>query len=169
MAEVEKKDWTQEDFTGRGRNSGLVVLDRLQDPGNVGTIIRTADGAGIAGIICVKGTCDIYSPKTLRSSVGSIFRVPIIFVDTDMQAIDLCHSLGVKVAVSCFEGACDYRQAPLGKECAIVVGNEGQGASDVFLERADIRVKIPMFGSLESLNASVAASLLMYEAARKGW
>ena len=169
MAVVAMKESCIEDFFNQGRSTNMLILDRLQDPGNVGTIIRTADAAGFAGIVVVKGTCDIYSPKVVRSAAGSLFRVPIVFVNDAEEAIELAHSQGNKVVVSCFERACNYTEAPLGRRAAIVIGNEGQGVSKKFLTHADYRVKIPMFGTIESLNASVAAAILMYESVNQAF
>lgn len=164
IAVVKKKaqDWFG--FMGPG---SLVILDRLQDPGNIGTIIRTAEAAGCSRIIAIKGTGDMYSPKVVRSAAGSILRMPVAEgIDTE-EAVRICRDAGKKIAVSCLEGALDYRDAGLDENTAIVIGNEGQGVSEELLAKADIKVKIPMTGKIESLNAAVAAGILMYQAAGK--
>ena len=168
LAVVEQKVWTDEEFAERcagGKN--IVVLDRLQDPGNIGTIIRTAEGAGYAAVVCMKGTADIYSPKVIRACAGSMFRMPILQIP-DLPALKkLAGRLGKHLAVTCVAGATRYDELDLTKDIALVIGNEGNGCSDEMIEAADLRITIPMQGSLESLNASVAAGILMYETVRK--
>lgn len=144
----------------------VIILDRLQDPGNIGTIIRTAEAAGFRAIITVKGTGDIYSPKTVRAAAGALFRMPVIEgLDTE-EAVRFCRERGLKVTVTALEGAKECYDADL-RDTAIVIGNEGQGVSDEMLMAADEKVKIPMEGEIESLNAAVAAAVLMYESARQ--
>lgn len=167
LAVVEQKEWTDEEFAERctgGKN--IVVLDRLQDPGNIGTIIRTAEGAGYAAVVCMKGTADIYSPKVIRACAGSMFRMPILQIP-DLPALkELAGRLRKHLAVTCVAGATRYDELDLTKDIALVIGNEGNGCSDEMIEAADLRITIPMQGSLESLNASVAAGILMYETVR---
>ncbi|MCQ2545241.1 MAG: RNA methyltransferase [Clostridia bacterium] len=164
IAVVEKKPQRCFGFTSPGT---VVILDRLQDPGNLGTIIRTAEAAGAAGIIAVKGTGDMYSPKVCRSAAGSLLRMPVVEGLDTKAAVKICREAGKKIAISCMEGAVDYRDAALDENTAIVIGNEGQGVSEEFMELADIKVKIPMKGEIESLNAAVAAGILMYATAGK--
>ncbi|MBR2547226.1 MAG: RNA methyltransferase [Eubacterium sp.] len=148
-----------------GRN--VIVLDRLQDPGNIGTIIRTAEGAGIGAAIFIKGTCDPFSPKVVRACAGSILRLPVVFADSAEDLIGSAHDNCYSLAVTDVRNGVPYYSAGLsGDRKALVIGNEGNGVSDTFLDEADILVNIPMQGRLESLNASVAAALLMYEMAR---
>ncbi|MBQ1471153.1 RNA methyltransferase [Eubacterium sp. AB3007] len=143
----------------------LLVLDKVQDPGNIGTMIRTAEGAGYAGVLCVKGTGDPYSPKAARAAAGSLFRMRICTgVEEHALAAMLC-AMGKRMVVTAMEGE-DYREASLHRDIALIIGNEGNGVSREIMEQADLRVRIPMAGKLESLNASVAAGILMYEAAR---
>lgn len=144
----------------------IAILDRLQDPGNIGTVIRTAEGAGYEAVILVKGTGDVYSPKTVRAAAGSLLRLPILTVENAEEAIRLTHTLDKRVAVTDVHGAYPYDRAGIDEKTALVIGNEGNGVSEAFLSQADIRVTIPMLGKLESLNASVAAGILMYEAVR---
>lgn len=167
IAVVRRQEWTVEKLQARTRqNSNFVVLDRLQDPGNIGTIIRTAEGAGYAAVIAVKGTADIYSPKTIRAAAGSVFRIPIVHVEDGRELGSLAASLGKKLVVTSLDTDTLYFDADLSEGIALVIGNEGGGVSRELLEMADVRVRIPMEGSLESLNASVAAGILMYEARR---
>ena len=157
----------------------VIVLDRLQDPGNIGTILRTAEGAGIKAAIFIKGTCDPFSPKVVRACAGSILRMPIVFCDTAEEFIKIAADTGCKLAVTDVRNGVPYYRAGLSRAVetpekgtaerspiALVIGNEGNGVSDTFLKAADILVNIPMHGKLESLNASVAAALLMYEMSR---
>lgn len=168
LAVVEKRETTTEDFTLMNMtNRNLIVLDRLQDPGNIGTIIRTADGAGYAAVVVMKGTADVYSPKVIRAAAGSVFRVPIIHVEDNRELLQLVTQSKKKLVVTCFDTDNDYFDEDLTKDIALVIGNEGNGISHELLEMADIKVKIPMDGNLESLNASVAAGILMYEAMRQ--
>ena len=147
---------------------GFIVLDRLQDPGNIGTIIRTAEGAGMSAIAIIKGTCDPFSPKVVRACAGSVLRMPLIFFDSAEEFLQAAEDEGVTVAVTDVEKGVPYYSAGLsgGRKTALVIGNEGRGVSEVFKEAAGILVNIPMKGKLESLNAGVAAAILMYEMGR---
>lgn len=147
-------------------SGGIIILDRLQDPGNIGTIIRTAEAAGFSTIIAVKGTADIYSPKVVRAAAGSLFRMNLVDgMETD-KAVGFCREKGLRIIVTSLDGADDCFETDL-KHPAIVIGNEGSGVSREFVEAADKKVKIPMKGEIESLNAAVAAGLIMYESARQ--
>lgn len=143
----------------------FILADKIQDPGNMGTIIRSIHACGFNGLITSKGTVDIYNEKTLRSTMGSIFKVPII-EDRDLEVIKDLKAKGFKLVVSTLEEAVDFYDADIRENIIIAVGNEGNGISKEVLEEADIRVKIPMPGGAESLNAGVAASVMMYEALR---
>ncbi len=154
-----------ESVCGTGKN--LVVLDRLQDPGNIGTIIRTAEGAGYGAVVVLKGTGDVFSPKTIRAAAGSVFRIPIIHVEDNRELRKLADDLGKTLVVTCFDTDTYYFDEDLSADVALVIGNEGRGVSPELLQMADVKIKIPMEGRLESLNASVAAGILMYESRRK--
>lgn len=150
-----------------GDNTVIVILDSVQDPGNMGTIIRTADAAGINGIIASKGCVDPYNPKVLRSTMGSIFHVPLCHGIDMGDALRMAKAKGMKIFASHLEGKIYHFEADFKGSLAIVIGNEASGISrDAFLA-ADVLVKIPMLGKAESLNASVAAGILMYEAVRQ--
>ena len=144
-----------------------MVLDRLQDPGNIGTIIRTAEAAGFHALIAIKGTGDIYSPKTARAAAGSLLRVDVFEGMETAEAIRLCTEKGLRIIASDLDGAVDYTEADLHGNIALVIGNEGSGVSGQIRGAADTKVKIPMEGNIESLNAAAAAAVLMYEAARQ--
>lgn len=146
-----------------GNSEGnFLILDRLQDPGNVGTIIRTAEAAGYKGAVLVSGTADPYSPKAARAAAGSLFRIPLTEAASDEEVAELAEASGRKLAVSCLQGAVSCFETDLSSRTALVIGNEGSGASPGLIDKARIRVRIPMEGRIESLNAAVAAGILMY-------
>ena len=156
-------------FSSFAEEGNVVVLDRLQDPGNIGTIVRTAEGAGISAIAIIKGTCDPFSPKVVRACAGSVLRVPLLFFDSAEELISAAKEMKIRLAVTDVKSGTPYyslSKAEHKNKTALVIGNEGNGVSQEFLDSADIRVNIPMAGKLESLNASVAAALLMYEMER---
>lgn len=144
--------------------NNIIMLDRIQDPGNLGTIIRTADAAGIDTILLVKGTVDPYNPKVVRSTAGSILYVQLIEVDDSIKTIEMLKSNGYHVVVTALENAKDYNDASsYGEKNCLVIGNEANGVSEHFIQSSDSRVKIPIVGQAESLNASVAAGIMMYK------
>ena len=150
-----------------GTGSGVIILDRLQDPGNIGTIIRTAEAAGFGTLIAIKGTGDIYAPKTVRAAAGSLLRVNVFEGLETGEAVRLCREQGIRIVASDLEGSVEYTAADLTGDMALVIGNEGSGVSDEIRQAADDKVRIPMEGTIESLNAAVAAGLLMYESVRQ--
>ncbi len=145
----------------------ILVLDRLQDPGNLGTILRTADAAGFRKIIVMKGTADIFGPKTVRAAAGSLLRVRFTFLDEPREALNLLRQNGYQIFCTSPGAGSAYFDADLAQGAALVIGNEANGADGVFLKEADMRLNIPMEGSIESLNAAVAASVVMYESVRQ--
>lgn len=158
----QKTDTVDEILKKRNREkSCIVVLDRLQDPGNLGTIIRTGEGAGISGVIMSRDCADIYSPKVIRATMGSIFRVPFAVADDLPRAVAALKEQGVTTYAAHLHGKI-YHQEQFASDCAFLIGNEAQGLSGEISEMADCLVKIPMEGKVESLNAAVAASILMY-------
>lgn len=142
----------------------ILVLEDIQDPGNLGTMVRTAEGAGVSGLLMSKGTVDIYNPKTIRSTMGSLFRVPFYYAEDLLQAIDELKKSKVTVYAAHLKGTKYYDEIDYPGDSAFLIGNEGNGLSDETAAKADMYVKIPMEGRLESLNASIAAALLMYRA-----
>ncbi len=144
-----------------------VVLDRLQDPGNIGTILRTADAAGYELAVFMKGTADPFGPKVIRSATGSLFRMPVIFVEGPEELIELVHSRGKRLIATAMDADKVYYECDLLGDAAIVIGNEGNGIDPDLLSRADEKISIPMEGNTESLNAAVAAGILMYERIRR--
>jgi len=143
-----------------------VLVDKVQDPGNLGTIIRTAHAADGLGIILTKGTVDVYNEKTLRSTMGSIFNIPIM-EDKDLSLVRELKNKGYKLITSSLDTNNNFYDIDLSGKCIISVGNEGKGISKEIYELSDEKVKIPMPGGAESLNASVAASIMMYETVRQ--
>ncbi len=144
-----------------------VLLENLQDPGNAGTILRTGEGAGVGGVILTKGSVDMYNPKTIRSTMGSIYRVPFVYVEDPAEAICCFRKHGIPVYAASMEESTAYDRVDYTRGCAFAVGNEGNGLTRQLIRSADGRIYIPMEGRVESLNAGVAASILMYEAYRQ--
>lgn len=145
----------------------LVVLESLQDPGNLGTIIRTGEGAGVTGVIMNRQTVDLFNPKTIRATMGSVFRVPYFYTDSLKETITWLHERGIRTYGAHLAGKRYYESFSFCGGTAFLIGNEGNGLSRETAELAQEAVKIPMEGRVESLNAAVAASLLMYEAQRQ--
>ena len=143
----------------------FLLLEDIQDPGNLGTMIRTAEGAGADAVIMTKGTVDIYNPKTIRSTMGSLYRVPFLYVDDMAAAISALQKGQIKVYAAHLQGEKYFHEFTYKEGAAFLIGNEGNGLKKETADLADCYLKIPMEGQLESLNASVAAALLMYQAA----
>ena len=145
----------------------LLVLDRVGDPGNIGTMLRTADAAGIGGLVLLKGCADIYAPKTVRSSMGSLFHIPVLSGVSEQEFVSVAKKAGYDLLVTCLDGADNLYKADLSGRIAFVMGNEAGGVSETLLEKADKRVYIPMAGRAESLNVAMAAGIVMFEALRR--
>ena len=145
----------------------LLVLDRVGDPGNIGTMLRTADAAGIGGLVFLKGCADIYAPKTVRSSMGSLFHIPVLSGVSEQEFVSAAKKAGYDLLVTCLDGADNLYKADLSGRIAFVMGNEAGGVSESLLEKADKRVYIPMAGRAESLNVAMAAGIVMFEALRR--
>lgn len=147
-------------------NGFYILADQIQDPGNMGTIIRTAHAANALGVITTKGTVDIYNEKTLRATMGSIFYIPVI-EDFEFSTLNALSDNGFKIIVSSLEAESNIYDEDLTGRVILCIGNEGNGISDRVIEMADVKIKIPMPGGAESLNAGVAASIIMYETLRQ--
>ena len=144
-----------------------IYCDCVTDPGNAGTIIRTADASGCGGVIFSKGCVDIYSPKTVRASMGSFFHTDIVS-GAENSVLDDMKRLGFSVICGALgENTVNYTSVDMTKPTVIVIGNEANGVSAEVMQICDKCVKIPIYGSAESLNAGVAAAIIMYEAARQ--
>ena len=141
----------------------LLILEDTADPGNLGTIMRTAEAAGVTGVVMGKGTVDIFNPKVVRSTMGSIFRLPFAYVDDLKEVIKDLKLKGISFYATHLKGKENYRDIKYSDKAGILIGNEARGLSNEVAELADTYVIIPMQGKVESLNASVAAALMMYE------
>lgn len=147
-----------DDFSTGGN---ILILDSVQDPGNMGTIIRTAEAMGISSIFLTKGSTDIYSPKVLRSAMGSAFRTDFYFIET--EDLYTLKEKGYKLySAALSENSVSLENVECGENAAIIIGNEANGISQEILEISDYLIKIPMTGKIESLNAAVAAAIVMY-------
>ena len=153
------------DREGAGRLPVFLLLEDIQDPGNLGTMIRTAEGAGACAVIMSKGTVDIYNPKTIRSTMGSLYRVPFLYVEKLTDAVQKLQAKDIKVYAAHLSGEKYFDEIEYDRGSGFLIGNEGNGLKKETADSADIYLKIPMEGKLESLNAGVAAALLMYRAA----
>lgn len=148
-----------------GKAPLFLLLEDIQDPGNLGTMIRTAEGAGVNGIIMSRMTVDIYNPKTIRSTMGSLYRIPFYVTEDLSEVIGLLQKQKITVYAAHLQGERYYHEIDYKEGAAFLIGNEGNGLKKETADLADCYLKIPMEGKLESLNASVAAALLMYQAA----
>lgn len=143
--------------------SRYLVLDNLQDPGNLGTVLRTADAVGLDGVILTNSCCELYNPKTVRSTMGSLSRVNI-YIENDFEKVLNClKSSGARIVASVVKEGRMISSYSFDKKCAVVIGNEGRGMSDEHIAKCDDNVTIDMRGNLDSLNASVAAAVFMWE------
>ena len=147
--------------------SRLVALDGVQDPGNVGTIIRTADAAGFEGVLLSGQCADVFSPKVLRATMGSIFRMGVRVTEDLPGLLSSLRDEGFSIISSQLDGTPFYDMASAGERYALVIGSEGNGVTDEVKALATHRVKLPMRGGAESLNAAVAAGIMMYELTRE--
>ena len=164
---VRQYHYQLEQMESDGHPPVFMVLEDLQDPGNVGTIFRTAEGAGVTGIIMTKNCVDIYNPKTIRSTMGSIYRVPFLYTDQIDEVLEWFRKNGISTYAAHLKGEHFYDEEDYCSGTAFFIGNEGNGLTDELSNKADHWIKIPMEGKLESLNAGVASAVLMYEASRQ--
>lgn len=163
VAIVEKTDYSFDDV----KNDYIVILDRIQDPGNMGTIIRTCDAAGVGGIVVTKGSVDIYNSKVLRATMGSVFHVPILYFDSLNEVCEALKPIGYNIygtspSAKKYMYDCDFVD-----KTAIVIGNEARGIDEEDLRLMDELIKIPMMGDSESLNAAIASGVVIYEVVRQ--
>lgn len=145
----------------------FLVLENLQDPGNLGTILRTAEGAGVTGVLLSRESVDIYNPKVVRSTMGSIFRVPFLYAEDLRETLRVLKSHGIQSFAAHLEGKKNYDRQDYRSGTAFLIGNESSGLTGELAACADTYIRIPMEGKLESLNAAVAAAVLVYEAYRQ--
>ena len=164
LAVVRRMEYTAEDILGETPH--VLVLENIQDPGNLGTIFRTAEAAGATGIVLSKDCVDLYNPKVIRSTMGAIFRVPFVVTDDLPQVVEQLKQKGISVYAGHLKGDVFYKQ-DYRNGSAFLIGNEGNGLTDEITALADHKIKIPMKGKVESLNAAVSATILMYETMRQ--
>lgn len=172
LAIVKKPEYTLDEIlkaakgeknpAGPGDGKKYLLLEDIQDPGNLGTMVRTAEAAGINAIIMSAATADIFNPKVIRSTMGSCFRVPFVYAEDFPAAVEELKKSGVRVYAAYLHGGNNYKNVSFNADAAIMIGNEGNGLSDAAVLAADERVFIPMCGQIESLNAAVAGAILMY-------
>jgi len=149
------------------KNPLIVVACGVQDPGNLGTIIRTASAASCAGVVITRGTVDVFNPKTLRATMGAIFHLPVVVVKDVQALIVFLRFNKISLVVTDLEGEINCFQADLTRSTALIFGSEAFGISDEIKRAADYRIKIPLIGPAESLNVSVSAGILIYEVLRQ--
>ena len=166
MAVVAMPDYFLEELLA-GEKTHLLILESIQDPGNLGTMVRTGEGAGVTGIIMNKTTVDLFNPKTIRSTMGSIYRVPFYVTEDLAGTMKTLQEKGISLYAAHLKGEHSYDEEDYTKACGFLIGNEGNGLSDEIANLADTYIKIPMEGQVESLNAAISATLLMYEANRQ--
>ena len=167
LAIVKMLDYSMEDLTPSGRMPLIVVLENIQDPGNLGTIIRTAEGAGATGILMSGDTVDIYNPKVIRSTMGSLFRMPFIYSSNIVADVRKLKEKNIKTFAAHLMGQNQYYDENMNQPMAVLIGNEGNGLTDALSSEADIRIRIPMEGRLESLNAAISTAIILYESMRQ--
>lgn len=150
-----------------GAGGPVLVLDRVADPGNVGTLIRTAEASGMAAVVLLVGCADAYAPKTVRSTMGSLLRMPVVSGMAENDFITWAQKNGYEIMVTCLDGAENLYKTEFSGKTAIVIGSEAYGASEGLKAAASKKVFIPMQGRAESLNAAVAGGVVMFEYLRR--
>lgn len=164
LAVVKMPEYTLEELFAK---QNLLFLEDIRDPGNVGTMVRTAEGASFGGVVLSKESADLFNPKVVRSTMGSIFRMPYYYVESIPDAVLQAKEKGFQVFGTHLGGEHSYTQESYLGKTGIVIGNESKGMSEETAEAVSTLVKIPMGGNVESLNAAVAAAVMMYEVARQ--
>ena len=160
LAVVKQQPYSFEELLGKEKASFLLILDHLQDPGNLGTIMRAAEAAGVTGILMSSDCVDIYN-------MGALYRVPFVVSEDFAGDIERLKKAGVSTYAAHLGATISYEGADYKKPCAFMIGNEANGLSDEVAALADCKILIPMAGQVESLNAAMAATVLMFEAARQ--
>jgi RNA methyltransferase, TrmH family len=150
----------------RGTPSLLLVADSLQDPGNLGTMVRSAAAAGAGGAVLLPGTVDISNPKALRATMGALFRMPVVEANLD-ELLPRLRQYGLRLVATDAKAVLAYDKLDWREPAAVVVGNEGAGVSAEILAAADSTISVPMCAGVESLNAAIAMSVIFFEAARQ--
>ena len=153
--------------TASDNNAPVIILDRVQDPGNLGTIIRTADAVGALGLILLEGCVDAYSPKVVRASMGSLFHLPVVQDVTAEEALTWCYRNGYEPAATALKNAQNVYKADISKKMAFLFGNEANGVAEELQAAAETRLFIPMAGLAESMNVAMAAGIILFEGLRQ--
>lgn len=166
LAVVESFRYSVEDLL-KEKDGLYILLENLQDPGNLGTILRSGEAAGVTGVIMNRECVDIYNPKVVRATMGSLFRMKFAIADDLKTVLSAIREKGGRSYAAHLKGAVDYDVPDYRGTTAFMIGNESQGLSTALADAADGYIKIPMQGKVESLNAAMAATILMYEAARQ--
>ena len=163
---LRRPSYTLEDILG-GKNPLVMVLEDLQDPGNAGTILRTGEGAGVSGVLLTRTCVDITNPKVIRSTMGSVYRMPFLYVESVVSLTQELKKHNIRTFAAHLKGRNSYDQESYTGGTAFLIGNEGKGLTEGAANSADCLIRIPMCGKVESLNAAMASGILMYEAARQ--
>ena len=164
---VEPPDWSWAHvLPAHGSGALVVVLAGIQDPGNLGTILRSAEAFGASGIVSLPGTVSAWNPKAVRASAGSVFRMPLVAA-SERQCFEQLREAGVKILATTVRGAHQAHFSDMTAAVALIIGNEGSGVADDLAARVDSKITIPCPGTVESLNAAMAATVLLYEASRQ--
>ena len=161
---LRRPSYTLEDILG-GKNP--LVMEDLQDPGNAGTILRTGEGAGVSGVLLTRTCVDITNPKVIRSTMGSVYRMPFLYVESVVSLTQELKKHNIRTFAAHLKGRNSYDQESYTGGTAFLIGNEGKGLTEEAANSADCLIRIPMCGKVESLNAAMASGILMYEAARQ--
>ena len=165
IAEVESQQHSLSDLT-LGDNPLIVVLESVEKPGNLGAVLRSADAAGADAVIVCDPLTDLYNPNLIRSSIGAIFTVPCVACETS-ECIAFLKQKGISILTAQLQDSHLYYETDMRRATAIVMGTEATGLTDEWRKAADAHIRIPMLGNLDSLNVSVSASILLYEAVRQ--
>ena len=145
----------------------LILLERIQDPGNLGTILRTAEAAGMTAVVLSEDSVDAFNPKVVRSTMGAIFRVPFFYVASMPEFLRTLAKKGIAVFAAHLKGSMPYDAVSYGNRYGILIGNEANGLSEECTSLASQAIRIPMYGNAESLNAAVACAILAYESRKE--
>lgn len=167
LALVRQYRYQVEDVLNQPGPAHVMILETIQDPGNLGTILRAGEGAGVTGIIMNHTTADIYNPKVIRSTMGSVYRVPFVYTEDLKGTLEILKQRKIHLYAAHLSGQHNYDQEDYTGPTGFLIGNEAGGLSDEIAAMADTFIKIPMLGQVESLNAAVAASILMFETSRQ--
>ena len=168
LAVAKQKKCTMEDILKKTSTPKLImILENIQDPGNLGTIFRTAEAAGATGILLSSDSVDVYNPKVIRSTMGAVFRMPFFYVKDLPAAVKSLSSQGIRTYAAHLNGKNVYDEEDYTEGCAFLIGNEGNGLRDEVSECADCLIRIPMCGQVESLNAAISTAVIAYEVLRQ--